>query len=468
MQDKSALPADPAPETDAEGDSLERSLKLPQSITVVTGGIIGVSIFLVPASVANTAGHPILALSVWIIAGILSACAALTYAELGAAMPQTGGIYVFLKKGYGRIFGFFYGWMVMCGYGAAALAIVAIMASGYALRILPSDFAGQASGTLVAIGFIVISGAANLLGIAKSGNLQFVLTVVKVGLILILIALPLGAGHLDLAVFGMAPNPALDAPGIAKALSEGLLLTLFSYSGAHFATQIAGEIKNPARNIPRAIFYGFGIVLGLYLMLNTTIITTLPFETFRYSDAVAVDLMELALGPIGAYFVAISIMISALAVLNAQLMSYPRVVFALARDRLMPQWIADIHPVTHAPWVAVVAVALISVLYILSGSYQTILAAVAFISHSFTTLAVAAVFVFRRKYPDMPRPYKVTFYPYAPAAFILFSIVYLGMLLVTRTWESIAGIAIVASGLPVYLFMRPKAKAQEAELAAAE
>lgn len=444
-----------------DDEELKRSLELPQSITVVTGGIIGVSIFLVPAAIADTAGHPVLALFIWVLAGLLSACAALTYAELGASIPQTGGIYVFLKLAYGRLVGFFYGWMVMCGYGAAALAIVAIMASGYALRLFPEEFAANTSPIIVALGFIVISASVNLFGISTGGNLQFLLTSLKVGLILVLIALPLSSGHIDLSVFGMKADPALDPPGIAKAISDGLLLCLFSYSGAHFATQIAGEIKNPAKNVPRAIFIGFGIVMALYLLLNFTYITAIPFPELRVSDAVAVDLMQAALGPVGATLVAISIVISALAVLNAQLMSYPRVVFALAHDRLVPKKLATVHPVTKSPIIAVIAVALMSVFYILTGSYQTILAAVAFISHLFTTLAVIAVFIFRKRQPDLPRPYKVNLYPWAPAAFIIFSVIYLGMLLVTRTMESLAGIAIVASGFPVYWYMHRKEKAPD-------
>ena len=166
--------------------------------------------------------------------------------------------------------------------------------------------------------------------------------------------------------------------------------------------------------------------------------------------------MQASLGTIGASFVAILIVTSALAVLNAQLMSYPRVVFALAHDRMVPKKLAAVHPVTRSPIIAVIAVALMSVFYILTGSYQTILAAVAFISHSFTTLAVIAVFIFRRREPDLPRPYKVFLYPWAPIAFVVFSVIYLGMLLLTRTMESLAGIAIVASGFPVYWYMNRK------------
>jgi len=435
---------------------LERSLNLPQSITIVTGGIIGVSIFLVPAAVANTAGHPLLALGVWLLAAVLSASAALTFAELGAAIPETGGTYVFLRRAYGKALAFFYGWMVLCGYGAAALAIVAIMASRYALRLVPEPLSGHGSATIVAFGFIMVSATVNMLGIARGGRLQFFLTVLKVLMILVLISIPLSLGAPDLNIFSMRADPPLDGKGIMHAVSEGLLLSLFSYSGAHFVTQVAGEMRYPARDIPWAIIIGFGIVAALYLALNFTYIVVLPFDEFRHSDAVAVDIMTHVIGPVGGYLVAVAIVISALAVLNAQLMGYPRVVFALAADGLLPSWVARVHKRTHAPWAAVLTVVVASMFYILSGSYQTILAAVAFVSHAFVTFSVAAVLVLRWKEPELPRPYKVRFYPWAPVAFIIFSMLYLGSLLVSRPLESLTGVAIVASGLPIYLWMRYK------------
>lgn len=439
-----------------DNHGLKRTLNLPQSTAIVTGGIIGVSIFLVPAAVADIAGHPILALSIWLVAGVLSACAALSFAELGAAIPETGGTIVHLERAYGRVVSFFYGWMVLCGYGAAALAVVAIMASGYGLRLLPPDIAEKIDPKFMAMFFIALTASVNILGIGKSARLQFVLTIGKCLLIVILITLPFVMGSVDFSVFSRPAEPALDMSGIASAISNGLIITIFSYSGSHFVTQVAGEVKHPAKDIPRAILLGFGAVLALYLLLNLSFIIGIPFDVFRQSDAVAADLMEAAVGPIGAYVVAGGIVLSTLAVLNAQFLGYPRVAFALASEGLLPSWMAALHKTTRAPWVAVFVVALISMAYISTGSYSTILTSVGFVAHLFTTLAVAALLVLRYKEPNLKRPYKVSLYPWTPLVFIIFSVVYLISLLINKPMESLIGIAIVASGFPVYLWRRGK------------
>lgn len=433
---------------------LPRRLGLSSGATLVAGGIIGTSIFLVPSAVADTTGHPMLALGVWLLAGILAACAAVSFAELGAAIPETGGTYVHLKRAWRSNFvAFGFGWMMLFGYGSAAVAVVAIMASSYLMPLIQEGPVHPFHQSLCAMVIIAGITVLNVIGIRQGGGAQIVLTLSKIALILVLVAVPIGAGVVEPARFVSMPVDSTPA-ALAVSVAEGLILCLFAYSGSHFVTQVAGEVKNPRRDIPRAIFLGFSAVFVLYLTLNFVYLAGMPFAELRSSEAVAADLMHAAIGNRGTALVSIAIIVSALAVLNAQLMSYPRIVFALGRDGLLPNFIGSVHSRTRTPWIAVLIVALCAMFYVASGSYRDILGAVAFISHFFMTLAVGGLILLRVREPDLPRPYKVRPYPAAPLMFVLISIPYLGLLIAAKPLQTLTGVLIVALGAPVYLYRK--------------
>ena len=439
---------------------LVRGLGRLEATTLVVGGIIGTTIFLVTSEVAATVGSPALVLVTWLASGLLAGAAALCFAELSAAMPATGGTYVFLQRAYrSDLVAFGFGWMMCFAYGTGAIAVVAIMAATFLMPVL------QAAGLLdedhvasTAVILILALTMLNAQGVRQGGLAQNVITFLKVALIVALVVVPLGFGRVDVESILDGRAPAADGYAFQN-VGTAMILTLFSYSGAYFVTHVAEEIREPQKNIPRAIIAGFLIVLGLYLALNVTYLAVLPFEDVVASERIASDMMARVLGPVGSVITAFVIFCSAIGVLNAQLLNYPRIPFALARDGLFFQRIAKVGEGSSAPAGAIVLVGVLASLFALTGSYSRILGFVAFVSHFFISLAVLAVIVLRIREPDLPRPYRAWGYPFTPAAFLVVSFVYLGNLVVTSPGNVLVGVAIVLAGLPFYAYWRRRPRA---------
>lgn len=445
-----------SPEDAVTGErQLDRGLGRLEATNLVVGGIVGTSIFLITSEIAVTVGSPALILVTWLVAGLLAGAAALCFAELSAAMPQTGGTYIFLQKAYrSDLVSFGFGWMMCFAYGTGAIAVVAIMAATFLMPVL------QAAGMLTedhigitAVILIAVLTALNARGVRHGGITQNIITFLKMSLILALMSVPLLLGDPGFGRLGTESTTgslAQDAGNVATAL----IVCLFSYNGAYFVTHVAGEIREPRKNIPKAIVGGFLIVLGVYLLINLIYVTVMPFDEIVDSERIAADLMGRVLGPPGALVTSSVVFISAIGVLNAQLLNYPRIQFALARDGLFFRRFGEIGEKSKAPGAAIVLIGVLSSLFALTGSYVQILSYVAFVIHFFICLAVIAVIVLRIREPDLERPYKVWGYPFTPAAFLLVSVFYLGNLVVTRPENVAVGVAIVLSGLPFYFYWR--------------
>lgn len=435
---------------------LVRGLGQLEATTLVVGGIIGTTIFLVTSEVAATVGSPALVLLTWLIAGLLAGAAALCFAELSAAIPETGGTYVFLKRAYGSdIVGFGFAWMMCFTYGPGATAVVAIMAATFLLPVLQAlGLVGEGNIAVTAIVIIAVLTALNASGVRRGGLTQNVITFVKVTLILAVIVLPIAGAGAQFERLLAAPEQSAGTLATAQNVGSAMILCLFSFSGAYFVTHVAEEVRAPEKTIPRAILTGFLIVLGLYLAINAAYLVTLPFDEVMRSERIAADMMGTVLGERGAMFTAFIIFCSALGALNTQLLSYPRIPFALARDGYLFSRIAEINPRSRTPANAIVLVGLLASLFALTGSYSEILSFVAFVSHFFICLAVLAVIVLRIREPDLPRPYRVWGYPATPVTFLLVSAVYLGNLVATRPVAVSAGILMVLAGLPFYYHWR--------------
>jgi APA family basic amino acid/polyamine antiporter len=440
---------------DRQSSTLVRGLGRLEATTLIVGGIIGTSIFLITSDIAGIVGSPILVLATWLIAGLLAGAAALCFAELSAAIPETGGTYIFLKRAYGNeVVSFSFAWMMCFAYGVGAIAVVAIMAAKFLIPVLeavgiPAD--GQTGP--IAVVLIAVLTTLNVRGIRQGGITQNVITFLKLALIAALMSAPLLLGDPQpdrLAAGTLSGSPGTHAANVGTAL----MICLFSYNGAYFVTHVAGEIHNPRRNIPKAIVVGFLIVLSVYLLINVIYLATMPFGEIMASERIAADLMGNVLGPSGAILTSIVVFISAVGVLNAQLLNYPRIPFALARDGLFFRRIAVVEKKSRTPAAAIVLVGVFSSLFALTGSYVLILSYVAFVIHFFICLAVIAVIVLRIREPDLDRPYRVWGYPFTPAAFLLVSVFYLGNLVFTQPINVAVGVAIVLSGLPFYVFWR--------------
>jgi len=403
-------------------------------------------------------GSPLLVFITWVVAGLLAGAAALCFAELSAAIPVTGGTYVFLRRAYNsELIPFAFAWMICFAYGTGAIAVVAIMAATFLVPVLNSfglelaEFVNE-----MAVVLIVLLTLLNSRGVRHGGLTQNVLTVLKVSLLLLVILIPLflidmQPARLLQGGFG-DEGPAATVQNVGNAM----ILCLFSYSGAYFVTHVAEEVREPQKNIPRAIIVGFLIVFGLYLLANFTYLTTMSFTDVKSSEQLASDIMARALGPKGAVVTAFVIFCSAVGVLNAQLLNYPRIVFALARDGYFFKAIGRINDRSRAPSNAIVLVGILSCAFALSGGYVEILSYIAFVIHFFVSLAVLAVIVLRIREPDLQRPYKVWGYPFTPVAFLLVSVVYLYNLIVSKPVAVMIGVGIVLVGVPFYFYWSRK------------
>jgi APA family basic amino acid/polyamine antiporter len=436
----------------ADQPDLVRGLGPLETTSLVVGGIIGVSIFLVPSAVAREVGAPWLALATWVVSGLLAICGALTYAELVAAVPETGGTYAFLRRAYRGPVAFLFGWSMFFVIAPAGMAVPATMAATYAGHFFPSLSGSPVAARMVAAGLLLGVSFINYLGVRLGGKTQNLLALLKTTALAAVIVLCFAWGRVDFEVLS-TPVPAGQTSGQSlAALGTAMIMTIFSFSGWHFPTQVAGEVRDPSRTIPRAIIVGIALVLVLYLSANLAFITVLPFDRFKASERVAVDAMEAVMGSTGADLIAIAVILSAIGTLNAQILNYPRIAFAMAQDRLFFETIARVHPRHRTPSNSIAALGVLAAVYAFSGNYQAILGYFAFILQLFLTLGVAAVLVLRRREPDLPRPYRTWGYPLTPLLFIAIETWYMANLLRERLAVVSVGILIALAGIPFYLY----------------
>jgi APA family basic amino acid/polyamine antiporter len=436
--------------------SLQRGLGLVEATALIVGGTIGVSIFIVPAGVAREVGAPGLSLFTWAFTGLMALCGALSFAELASAMPETGGTYVFLKRAYpGTPLAFSFAWMMLFAQGTGNIAVVATMASLYAGHFAPTMLpAASLPQRLLAVGLIALLTGVNAIGLRTSGRVQNILTSVKVLMMAAIVVACLTSSQGDAArLMPFAPAGA-GGSRIVGSVATAMMLSIFSYSGFYFVTHVAGEVRDPGRTLSRAIVIAMAVVIATYVLLNVAFVYVLPFDELQGSPRVAADAMARAIGPRAADATAIIVLMSALGTLNAQLLNYPRVPFALANDGLFFRAIARVNAKRHTPTAAIVLVGVWASVLALAGSYTQIIGWAAFVNQAFMALAVIGLFVLRRVAPDLPRPYKVFGYPYTPLLYVAILLWYLTTLLTTRGSQVVIGILIVAAGVPFYLYWR--------------
>jgi APA family basic amino acid/polyamine antiporter len=423
---------------------------------LVAGSIIGSGIFLVPGLVAAEVGAPGLALGVWIVCGLLALCGALCFAELASAIPQTGGTYAFLERAYrSSALPFMYAWSMLFVVYTGAMAAVATAFSIYAGYFLgawiPYTVETQ---RLVAVSCILFLGVMNAIGVQVGGMIQTVLTLVKVLTILgiVLASVTLGAGSAaHFAPLTPAGSQGLDT---LSAFGTAMILGLFAYGGWWMSSFVAGEVREPHRAVPRSIFFGMAVVLIVYLLLNVAYMYVLPFEDLEQSTTVASDAMVRVAGPLGGGIVAAAVMISAFGTVNAQMLAYPRIYFALGRDIGILRSLSYVHRRFRTPVVAIMLQAIWAALLALSGTYQQIVTYAAFPNYLFLSIAVAGLLILRRTEPSLPRPYRVWGYPVTPLVFLVVFGWYLVNSLIHRFDETLVGILLALSGLPAYLAWR--------------
>ncbi|MGQ0667013.1 MAG: APC family permease [Nitrospiraceae bacterium] len=420
---------------------------------VLVSNVVGSGIFTTTGFMARDLGHPGLILFIWLIGGLIALAGALSYSELGTALPVAGGEYVYLHRAYGPLVGFLSGWTSFTIGFSAAIAAGAVSFAAYFLQLFHLGDERGLPSTAIALAVLWSITGFHLAGAGVGGVLQRTLTVLKVGAILALIAAGLIIGRGSWAHLYVTAVPAF--PGIGPCIVS-LIFALYAYSGWNAAAYLAGEITDPARTIPRTMIGGTLVVTLLYLMLNGFYFYALPVMDLAappllpVADKVAVTL----LGSDAARFVTSMLCLSIAGAVSAMVWAGPRVYYAMAQDGLIPSFFARTAGMERTPISAILLQSLWASALILSGSFERLVIYSGTVLMIFSALAVGAVPILRRREPNLPRPYRTPLYPFVPAFFILVSIVIVGSILYERPVEGGLGIATVLAGTPFYLFWR--------------
>jgi APA family basic amino acid/polyamine antiporter len=445
---------------------LRRELGIWGAASIVVGTVIGSGIFLVPKTMVLSVGSPAMVFAVWIAGGLLSLAGALTYGELAAAMPEAGGEYVYLRRAYGPFFGFLYGWtqtLVAKSGSIATLgtAFVLYLANFYPsleaplwtipLRIGPGWTPLEiTSGQLLAIGLIFGLAVLNYFGVKVGGDVQIVVTIIKVGCILAIIGIGLTTP------VGAASNftTSIPAAGGFAGFFAAMVAALWAYDGWNNVAMVAGEIQKPQRNLPLALSLGTLAVVILYLLTNVAYFLVLSAAEVGGGDRVAATMMGKVLGPGGAAAVSLAAMISIFAALNGSILAGSRVPYAMARNGLFFRSVSAVHERHHTPSVAILGLSAWSALLLLSGRYEDLFNTVIFASLILYGMAAFSVIVLRRKEPGMERPYRTIGYPVVPVLFVLVALCLIVNTLTVRPRESMLGLGLIFVGLPFYFYWR--------------
>lgn len=429
--------------------TLERRLGLWSSIGLVIGITIGGGIFRTPAGIAARVPDPIWMLGVWVIGGLIVLCGALAFAELSASMPETGGMYVYLREGWGRPFAFLYGWAQLVLIRAAALGGISSVFGEYLLRSIGIDPGlHPAWADYLAGGAIVFAAVTNIVGIQFGALLAGLSTIAKFGALafLVIAALVFGGGSggswTHLAASG--------APVQAGLFGLALISVMWAYDGFADLTFASGEVKDPQRNLPRAIVVGTLMIIAIYLAANVAYLYINPIAKVQTSRLIAADTMVAIFGQIGVAVISVVVMISTFGSLMGSMVASPRIFFAMADDRLFFRQIASVHPRFRTPWVAIALAAVLGVGMVMTQTFEQLTDTFVLAMWPFYGLSVAAIYRLRSSQPHLSRPYKVVGYPLVPAVFIAASCYLVINALVTDpVWTTIT-FAVVLAGLPVY------------------
>ena len=415
------------------------------AVAIIIGQVIAVGIFLTPAGMARSVGSPFWLLMIWLLVGVMALCGALCYAELAARFPQAGGSYVYLREAYGSSVAFLYGWMVLLVLDPGLTAIFSVGLTSYLGHIFPLP---DSLRTVIPVGFIVLVAGINILGAAISSNVLKVLTAVKVGFLLFIVGFGFIAGRGDLV--NLEPFFAVP-PDVFGAMAGGLVGAFFSFAGWWELTRLAGEIREPERNVPRALTLGVIALTIIYIATSAVFLYLVPVSGITNDETFAAQAGEALFGAAGGKIFALIVVISVLGSLVAYLMVSPRVYYAMAKDGVFFDAVARIHPRFGTPYRAIAIQALLGSVLVLTGSFQQILSVFFFVVVLFIGMTVAGLFIIRKQ--SHPTGYKTPLFPITPLAFLVITGVVLFFIGLRDPVRSIAGVAVVLIGIPVYHFV---------------
>ena len=460
-----------APAAEGEDEGLVRGLGPLEATTIIVGGVIGSGIFQAPSAIASNVGSPGMSLLVWLVCGLLALCGGLCIAELGAMLPRTGGQYVYIREAYRkRWVTFIYGWSAFWIVWPVSIAAVANVFANYlasVVNIVTADSGvtgivlSDGARALIASACVLVLMTINVIGVRWGGQVTNLFTFIKVaalgGLILLgLVMADMGSMAHFSPLFGGGGTA---VGGFALgAFGAAMVTGLFSYEGWTFSSYVAGEMRDPRRNLPLSIIAGILFVILIYLAANFVYILVLPFEQVQTSPWIAADVMRVLLGDWGALFISVGVMCSTFGGVNVQILVAPRLFYALSRDGLFFAGLSRVHPKYRTPAVSILSQGILAALIALTPSYEEIISYGSFTSYAFSILAIASVIVLRFTRPDAKRPYRVWGYPVTPLLFLAVITGYLVSLLtnVEFIYNTLIGLAVVAVGFPFYFYWEKK------------
>lgn len=433
--------------------TLHRTLSFTDLVLIVIGTVIGSGIFIVPATVLKqTDGALGPALLVWLVAGVLSLLGALTYGELGAANPDAGGLYVYIRDAFGPLPAFLYGWTTFFVISSGSVATLAVAFTGYLGQFMTVS---PLTAKVVAVLVILVITVVNVRGTRQGSNVQNVSTAVKTLAILVMSAALFARGRGfsgDLRVW-----PETVSGGLLTGVGLAMVAVLWAYEGWQYVTFSAGEARDAQRTFPRAIVAGTAVLIAIYLTANAAYVAALGPAGVQASQRVAADSVSALFGPAAGKLIAAVILVSMFSAANGLTLTSPRLYYSMARDGVFFRKLADVHPRFHTPAFAIVAGSAWAALLAASGTFEQLLTYVVFSGWIFYGLGALSIFVYRRRLPDAPRPFRVPGYPITPVLFVLASAAIVLNTLVSQPGRALVGLAVVLAGVPAYVIWRRSA-----------
>lgn len=425
-------------------NKLQRQFGLWTAIALLVGQVIAVGIFLTPAGMAKSVGSPFWLLSVWLIMGAMALCGALCYGELASRFPEAGGSYVYLREAYGKAPAFLYGWMVLLVLDPGLTAAFAVGMTSYAGYLVPLSPAGK---QIFAVTAVFILAGINILGVRISAKLLQVLTFLKVGTLFFIVIFGFSGGRGDWANF----TPFFAAPeNLFEALAGGMVGAFFAFAGWWEISRMAGEIREPQKNLPKALAIGVGLLTLIYILTSAVFMYLVPSEKVTSDETFAAQAGETLFGAVGGKIFAAIVVVSVLGTLVAYLMAAPRVYYAMARDGLFFDSFARLHPRFKTPHRATMIQAGLAAILILSGNFEQIISYFFFVVVFFIAFTVGGLFVVRRR--DF-EGYKTPFFPFTPIVFLALTAIVLLLIGFRNPFQALLGVFVVLLGLPVYYYL---------------
>ena len=430
---------------------LAKELTLYGLIMVAIGSCIGSGIFVTPSQIAGLIPSSGLILLVWALGGLIALTGALTFGELGSMFPKAGGIYVFLKEAYGGWLGFLYGWAYLVIITSGSIAVLSLAFSHYLSFFIPMDNTWRTITSIITIAALTTLNVFR----AKFGEIfSNIFTGLKIIGILVIICTGFFLGNSDISFkdFGFTTTSAAGLSSFGVALTG----VLFSYGGWQHASFLAGETRNPSRNVPVAMITGAAVVTMIYLLVNTSYMLLLPVNTIATSEKVAAEAVSTVI-PFGGMLVAGLIAISTFGTIGIYTLSAPRIYYAMAEDGLFFRSIAKVHPVFKTPVNAIIVQSVWSVVLLLFwGTLENLITYTVSVEWVFFTLAAIGIFIFRKKLKNTERPYKTFGYPVTPLIFIVINTWFVINIMINKPLHMLIGFAFLLLGIPLFLYFKKK------------